>query len=218
MSDEPLRPPPPVDVEVVEDRSRSARCDEGFLRLRRLVLRHRWADGFESTTYRYDVVDRDALDAVALVLVDPSGPRVCLRSAIRPPLGLRRDGVPAAQWEIPAGLLEPGETVDACAARETHEETGLRVPPAAFEPLGPDVGLAPGVLGERLHFRLARVRPGEAVEPPSDGHPVEDRAEVRFVSLDGVQDAIDAGLVTDIKTELALHRLRRRLSASGAPR
>lgn len=215
MSAAPLDPPPSVAVEVLEDRSARARCDEGFLRLRRLVLRHRWGDGVVSPAYPYDVLDREALDAVALVLVDAEGPRLCLRSAIRPPLGLRGDGVPASQWEIPAGLLEPGETVEGCAARETHEEAGLDVAPADFEPLGPDVGLAPGVLGERLHFRVARVRSGDAVAPPTDGHPVEDRAEVRFVPLEAVAAAIDAGLVTDIKTELALHRLRRRLAERG---
>jgi 8-oxo-dGTP pyrophosphatase MutT (NUDIX family) len=31
------------------------------------------------------------------------------------------------KWTLPAGYLENGETVSACAERETHEETGARV-------------------------------------------------------------------------------------------
>jgi mutator protein MutT len=34
------------------------------------------------------------------------------------------------QWSIPGGMLEVGETLRQCAAREALEETGLRVEPA----------------------------------------------------------------------------------------
>jgi 8-oxo-dGTP diphosphatase len=33
----------------------------------------------------------------------------------------------AGQWTLPAGFVEYDEHVEACAARETREETGLRV-------------------------------------------------------------------------------------------
>lgn len=37
------------------------------------------------------------------------------------------------QWIIPSGFLECGETLEAAAARETHEETGVVVDPRQLE-------------------------------------------------------------------------------------
>jgi ADP-ribose pyrophosphatase len=220
-----LDPPPAVALETIADHGTET---GGFLRLRRLSLRHRRPGAPEpSPVYRYDLVERDALDAVALVLVAPpspedpgAGPRVCLRSAVRPPLALRPppasevdtpgQELSAAQWEIPAGLIEPGETPDACALREAWEETGHRLRGEALERLGPPVHLAPGVLGEQVHFRLAWVDPARGERPPTDGHPLEAEAALRFVPLAHALEAIEAGLLGDVKTELALHRLARR--------
>ncbi len=55
-------------IEVVEDRTATARCDEGFLRLKRLRARNRRADGSRSPEYPIDVIDRPTLDAVAVCL------------------------------------------------------------------------------------------------------------------------------------------------------
>src|SRR5690606_1173389 len=102
---------PPVRVEIVGDRSAAMRSDEGFVRVRRLVLRNHYEDGTTSRDYRYDCAERDAIDAVGIVLVDRAG-RVCLRSSIRPPIALRptyalplegESGDPTL-FEIPAGL------------------------------------------------------------------------------------------------------------------
>lgn len=205
---------PEVEVEVLAD-DPEARCDRGFLTLRRLTLRHRWADGVESPPYPYDVVERAATDAVAIVLLSQG--TIALRSSIRPPLALR-DGyaVPLAGasdpvlWEVPAGLIEPSETGEAgvlrCAAREALEEVGLSLEPSAFETLGPPSFMSPGVLAEQLHFVVATVDPTEAGTPTEDGSPLEARAEVRFVDLELALAACRDGRVQDLKTETAIRR------------
>ena len=55
-------------------------------------------------------------------------------------------------WEIPAGILKPGEAPHACAARELREEVGLTA--AELTPLG-SVLTAPGFCDERIHLFLA---------------------------------------------------------------
>ena len=46
-------------------------------------------------------------------------------------------------WQFPAGEVEPGETLEEAAARETVEETGLTVAPTQL-------------LGERIHPKTGR--------------------------------------------------------------
>ena len=223
--DDTLGRPPAIDVEVVDDRTEGARCDVGFLRLRRLVLRNRYADGEVSEPYAYDLVEREAMDAVAIVLsaVDPAGARICLRSALRPPLSFRSgyalplpDSAGPVLWEVPAGLVEPDERGEdglrACATREALEEVGLVVPPSAFAFLGPPAALSPGVMGEKLHFLHAVVDPAAAGEPTLDGSPVEEQARVVFLPLEEALAATRDGRVADVKTEVAIHRLCTALS------
>ena len=55
-----------VGIEVLEDLTARSRCDEGFLHVKRLRARNRYADGSTSREYRVDVVDRPIPDAVAV--------------------------------------------------------------------------------------------------------------------------------------------------------
>ena len=59
-------------------------------------------------------------DSVVLILTDESGQRLLINREYR---------MAMAQWiyNFPAGLIDPGETVEESARRELWEETGLRL-------------------------------------------------------------------------------------------
>src|SRR5579872_3012214 len=97
------------DIEILEDFSSTARCDEGFLRLRRLRCRNRRGDGSVSPTYRVDVVDRPSLDAVAVVLhrAGDRGREVLTRRTLRPAAHFRSLRPQLSVEEVVAGVLEP---------------------------------------------------------------------------------------------------------------
>ena len=82
--------------------------------------------------------------AVAIVpMVDQD--HVCLIRNFRP-------SVNRTLIEIPAGTLEPGESVEQTARREHLEETENTA--ASWQPLQA-LFLSPGILDERMHFFLA---------------------------------------------------------------
>jgi 8-oxo-dGTP diphosphatase len=54
-------------------------------------------------------------------------------------LGLRKGKRGADTWSLPGGHLEHGESLSDCAARETLEETGLRVKPELVVSVSNDI-------------------------------------------------------------------------------
>lgn len=62
--------------------------------------------------------------AVALTLVGDAQGRPCF-VLTRRSRGLRRH---SGQWALPGGRIDPGETPEQAALRETHEEIGLALP------------------------------------------------------------------------------------------
>ena len=80
-------------IEQVEDRTHAMGPDEGFLRLRRLVVRNHYADGSRSAPYACDVVSRTRVDAVAVLIYEVGADgavRVALKEGVRPPVWFRR--------------------------------------------------------------------------------------------------------------------------------
>ncbi len=199
---------PKVELDVIADRSSEPR---GFLALKRFDFVVVRADGSRSDLFRYDMVDRPALDAAVIVAhhVQNGVLHVYLRTCLRPPLS-RRTRAPigtGALWELPAGLIEPGETPVAGAARELEEELGFTVAEDALAPLGPWALPAPGFIGEVHWFFHVRVDPRSRREPGGDGSPLEADAVIVDLPLDDALAACRDGEIRDTKTELALRRL-----------
>jgi ADP-ribose pyrophosphatase len=221
-------------IEIVENFTERARCDEGFLRLKRLRARNRHADGSASEVYRIDVIDRPALDAVALCLWARTarGVEVLTRKGLRPAAYFRRGkqtALPEPEYllveEIVAGVIEPGEVgLDALRRRavdEAHEELGIALAPESVEPLGGGFFVVPGIASEKifpLAAEIARFGGDEEVDAPGagDGSPLEDGARMRWRELGAAIRACESGEIEDAKTELAFRRLAARLGVAPA--
>lgn len=205
----PLAPPPQVALTVARDRTANASATGGFLNLRRLDLVARFPSGEISEPFAYDLVDREAMDAVVVVahFVRDGRRQVLLRSAVRPPVALREgEGHPGGMWELPAGLIEPGEMPAFAAARELAEETGVRVDAADLHELGGYTYPAPALIGERHFFFHVEVDPTTRVTPKGDGSVLEREAAILSLPVDHALAHCRSGAIRDAKTELALRR------------
>ena len=126
--------------------------------------------------------------SVAALPVDDEGRLVLVRQ-YRHPIG-------EALWEVPAGILEKGESPEQAVRRELEEEVGRRPghlePWAVFHP-------TPGFCDEVLHlFRATRLE-----ETPV--HRDEDEVlEVKWYTLDDARGLLRAGGLKDAKTIIAL--------------
>lgn len=206
-----LPPLPTIRVRVARDRSAGALASGGFLNVSRFDLVVTYPDGTESDPFAYDVADRRALDAAIIVAHFASGGvrRVYLRSAVRPPCALRDLDPPhqGGLWEVPAGLVEPGEDPAAAAARELGEELGFVADAGAMRPLGPWMFPVPGMIAERNLYFSIEVDPLARATPTEDGSALERAAAICTVPLDEALEHCRRGTIRDAKTELALRRL-----------
>ncbi|MHB0975659.1 MAG: NUDIX hydrolase [Candidatus Aquicultorales bacterium] len=95
-------------------------------------------------------------------------------------------------YELPAGLIDPGEDAREAAARELTEETGYVA--SEFEHLA-DIFTTPGYSDEVLSIFLATGL------TPGDASPEEDETfEVAVVSFEKALEMIDEGEIRDAKT------------------
>jgi len=195
----PRLPSPALQAESAAPSDRS-----GFLWLERLKVRIGGGEPFA-----YDVVSRKAVDAVVIAPhFERDGKRhVMLVSAIRVPLFTRGEAEPTL-WELPAGLVEPGEAYASAAARELFEEVGAKLPESAMLQLGPNMYPVPAMIAEIHSFFHVEIDPDALVAPPGDASALE-REQRRFpIALDEALALCASGDIRDSKTELALRRLK----------
>ncbi|MBC8259560.1 MAG: NUDIX hydrolase [SAR324 cluster bacterium] len=78
---------------------------------------------------------------IIIALMKPSGRYILIRQ-FRPPTN-------SYLLEFPAGLVDPGESLETTAIRELYEETGYR---GKVEKLSPKLYSSPGILSETVSF------------------------------------------------------------------
>jgi len=211
-----------ADIEVVGDRTGTSRCDEGFLKVRRLVVRNRYADGSTSADYPCDIVSRPHPDAVALLLYrigEGREVKVVLKESPRVPVYLRKDLALEVEetrryrtlLELVAGMIESGdggrEGMRARAAAEAREESGFDVALDRVRELGEGTFASPGTSDEKVYYcsvPLDRLEGGRAT---GDGSTMEEATRpVVFDLREAIRMCRD-GRIPDMKTEVGLLRL-----------
>lgn len=133
--------------------------------------------------------------AVVVIAVLPDG-RLIFERQFRYPVG-------RSFLELPAGKIDPGETIETCARRELREETGYEAAQWAY------IGVMHPCIGysnERIEVFLAR-------DLTHVGHAWDEGEFLEILSLDmeEVQAAMKAGALTDAKTLSALFMVQDRL-------
>ena len=106
------------DIEVIQRDT----VFQGFYRLDRVRLKHRQFDGSMGPEISRELFVRP--HAVGVLVIDPETSELLLIEQFR--VGAMADKYPW-QIEVVAGLVEPGESLEAVAIRETVEEAGVAI-------------------------------------------------------------------------------------------
>ncbi|MBK9383777.1 MAG: NUDIX hydrolase [Planctomycetes bacterium] len=232
----PSRSSDGVEVEVLEDRADRCGPRGGFLQLQRLLVRNLYPDGTSSEPYPCDVVSRRGVDAVTIALFEREADGrviVGLRENLRVPIWLRRrktdlpfpdDPPQGTVLETVAGILEPADrelgslraALRRRAALECEEEIGLPVPEDRILDLGGASFPTPGIGDEKVYFAAAEVRFAHAGSAHGDGSVMEEVGGLVLLELEEALARCRDGRIPDMKTEIALARLRDRLRAASS--
>ena len=204
----------------------------GFLTLERFRAKNLYRDGGVSASYRFEVLHRRGVDAVAILpfYFQPRGRRlmvVCkvgfrpgLHRRSRLALPVRDRGRYTSVIEAVAGSLEPGDRgasgTTARARKELMEETGLRALPGPVVGFGAGFFPSHGQSTEKVHLRAFEIDPKLALEPQGDGSVNEADAGTIAIEATRLLFMCRTGLIEDPKLEIGVSRLLRLLRGKTA--
>jgi len=183
-------------VDIIQ---RETAFERFIFRIEELTLRHETFDGAMTAPLKRLVLERG--DAVAVLLHDPLRDCVLLCEQFRAATLSRGSG-----WiyELPAGIIDEGETPETSARRETLEETGQAVGDlTAIATVYP----SPGGSSERIHIYYSRVTLDTGL--PDRGGLAEEGEDIRIVLVptDEALARLRENRVEDAKTVIALQWL-----------
>ena len=175
-----------------------------------LQLRHELYNGSMGAQITRLVMERG--DSVAVLPHDPVSGVVLLCEQFRAPTVKSGTGWLA---EIPAGILEDGESKEDCGRRETREETGHEVDALTWIAT---VYPSPGGSSERIHVFRGEVRlRTDATDTAGVANEGEDIRVLRLPVEDALR-RMRAGEIQDAKTVIALQWLELAMVRPNAPR
>ena len=159
----------------------------------------RWAFEGKYLKVRHDTIHTNpvknwdivvSLGAVAVIPIDSQGHIVLVEQW--------RRAIERVTLELPAGMLDPGESPEDCAQRELQEETGFKA--GSLKPFGGCFS-SPGCMSEYIHLYLGK----DLSESPLNADDT-DLIDIRAVSLDEALKLIGNGQICDAKTIVGIMR------------
>ncbi len=172
----------------------------GHYRLHRLTLEHRRFDGTWSAPITRELFERG--DAVGVLLWDPKADELVMLEQFR--AGAMRGEDSPWMLELVAGVVEPGETDEQVAHRETAEESGLSL--TALEPIV-SFFPSPGACTEQVRLFVGRVDSAGADGVHGCVHEGEDILVHRLPRSE-LMAMLDANQINNGHTLIALQWLR----------
>ena len=117
---------------------------------------------------------------------------------------------PEPVLEIAAGKIDPGETPEEAAIRETLEECGYRIKQVNLKKLG-TYYVSPGYTSERFVLFFATVKNEDKIE--KGGGLKSENEYINVVELSPTQfyEALENGKICDVKTALAAQLVKNEL-------
>ena len=111
--------------------------------------------------------------------------------------------------EIPAGKMDPGESIETCALRELKEETGHNARRLAhLFNYYPAIGYS---------NEMIRIYAASGLERVSERTDLDEISKVEIIEFDGIHDLIAEGVIQDGKTVIGISLFRARRERGEIP-